>query len=218
MDHTLLTPLGLFLGAGPVVKGIVLLLVAASIWTWVVIIEGIVVIGRLKRAIRDAERSGSMAQTRLAAIETAGLESQHQGRLENGIAFARADIDTAMRHRAAELVESAEGGLPTLAIIASTAPFVGLLGTVWGIMTSFIGIAAMKDTSLAVVAPGIAEALAATAIGLAAAIPAAVGYNRVGAALARCGRRLGRLIEARATILAREINAGAQEPFRRAAE
>ena len=83
----------------------------------------------------------------------------------------------------------AEGGLPNLAVISSVAPFVGLFGTVWGIMASFAGIAAAKDTSLAVVAPGIAEALAATAYGLAAAIPASVGYNRIGAAFSRIGQR-----------------------------
>ena len=82
----------------------------------------------------------------------------------------------------------AEGGLSNLAVIASAAPFVGLFGTVWGIMSSFASIAGANDTSLAVVAPGIAEALAATAYGLAAAIPAAVGYNRIGAAFARLGR------------------------------
>ena len=81
------------------------------------------------------------------------------------------------------------------AVIASVAPFVGLLGTVWGIMTSFVGIAAAKDTSLAVVAPGIAEALAATAYGLFAAIPASVGYTRIGAAFSRAGRAMGALVE-----------------------
>ena len=75
--------------------------------------------------------------------------------------------------------------------MASTAPFVGLFGTVWGIMHSFSSIAEAKDTSLAAVAPGIAEALFATAIGLATAIPAVVGYNQIRAAFTRCGQRLG---------------------------
>ena len=77
-----------------------------------------------------------------------------------------------------------KGALPNLAVISSVAPFIGLFGTVWGIMTAFSGIAQSQDTSLAVVAPGIAEALAATAYGLAAAIPASVGYNRIGFAFA----------------------------------
>ena len=83
-----------------------------------------------------------------------------------------------------------ERGLPFLATLASSAPFVGLFGTVWGIMHSFASIAAAKDTSLAAVAPGIAEALLATAVGLFAAIPAVIGYNQSRAAFTRCGQRL----------------------------
>ena len=93
-----------------------------------------------------------------------------------------------------------EGGLPNLAIISSVAPFVGLFGTVWGIMTSFAAIAQAQDTSLAVVAPGIAEALATTAFGLAAAIPASVGYTRVGAALGSSAAELADWIEERAGV------------------
>lgn len=200
MDHANLTPLGLFLGAGPVVKAIMGLLLIASVWAWVVIADSALAIARLKRAVSKAEGAGKLQGPHLAPIAEAGLNAAHEvSSMEPG--FAKARIEAAMRAKAGECVERAEGGLPSLAIIASAAPFVGLLGTVWGIMGSFIGIAAMKDTSLAVVAPGIAEALAATAIGLAAAIPAAVGYNRIGAALARVGRRLSRLIEARAYAL-----------------
>ena len=82
-----------------------------------------------------------------------------------------------------------------LAIIASVSPFIGLLGTVWGIMASFIGIADSRDTSLAVVAPGIAEALAATAYGLAAAIPASIGYNKLAASIGRTMQMFGDVIE-----------------------
>ena len=81
--------------------------------------------------------------------------------------------------------------MPNLAVISSVAPFVGLFGTVWGIMSSFAAIAQAQDTSLATVAPGIAESLAATAYGLAAAIPASIGYNRIGAAYARLGQEHG---------------------------
>ena len=103
-----------------------------------------------------------------------------------------------MRRRAREIIDREQAGLANLAVISSVAPFVGLLGTVWGIMTSFIGIAAAKDTSLAVVAPGIAEALAATAVGLAAAIPAAFAYNRLAAAFSAAGRRILNLTEQQA--------------------
>ena len=107
-----------------------------------------------------------------------------------------------------KLAFTREGGLPNLAIISSVAPFVGLFGTVWGIMTSFAGIAEAKDTSLAVVAPGIAEALAATAYGLAAAIPASFGYNRIGATLARSGRVLSSMIEREAVEIAANSTPG----------
>ncbi len=218
MDHANLTPLGLFLAAGPVVQGIVVLLVAASVWAWVVILESAFRIQRLRAALNAAEKAGSLAETRLAAIDEAGRAAVAEANTDEGPAFTRSQIEAAMRRRAAEVLEACEGGLPTLAIIASSAPFIGLLGTVWGIMTSFIGIASSKDTSLAVVAPGIAEALAATAIGLAAAIPAAIGYNRIGAALSRWGRRLGRLIEARATMLARQARPPVPTAIRQAAE
>ena len=102
-----------------------------------------------------------------------------------------------MNRTARALLRRLEGGLPNLAIISSIAPFIGLFGTVWGIMTSFAGIAEAKDTSLAVVAPGIAEALATTAFGLAAAIPASVGYTRIGAALGSAAAELGDWIEER---------------------
>ena len=103
-----------------------------------------------------------------------------------------------------DLLASAEGGLANLAVISSVAPFVGLFGTVWGIMASFVGIAAAKDTSLGVVAPGIAEALAATAYGLAAAIPASIGYNRLGAGFSRLGQQMLHLAADRAAELTRD--------------
>ena len=106
-----------------------------------------------------------------------------------------------MSRTAREFLTQEEGGLPNLAVISSVAPFIGLFGTVWGIMTSFAGIAQSQDTSLAVVAPGIAEALAATAYGLAAAIPASVGYNRIGAAFARVGQQVSHYIEDEALAL-----------------
>jgi biopolymer transport protein ExbB/TolQ len=118
------------------------------------------------------------------------------------VSESRARVAEAMHRAAAELLAAAERGLPNLAIIASAAPFIGLFGTVWGIMNSFTGIAASQDTSLAVVAPGIAEALAATAIGLAAAIPASVGYTRLGASFALIAQQLGHAIDERAVGLA----------------
>ncbi len=97
-----------------------------------------------------------------------------------------------------------ERGLPFLATIASSAPFIGLFGTVWGIMNSFSAIAQSQDTSLAVVAPGIAEALFATAIGLVAAIPAVMAYNKFSTDLARLGQRTGAVIADLGNRLARD--------------
>jgi biopolymer transport protein ExbB/TolQ len=104
-------------------------------------------------------------------------------------------IIEAMNRTGRPIVSRIEGGLANLAVISSVAPFVGLFGTVWGIMSSFTAIAAAKDTSLAVVAPGIAEALGTTAFGLAAAIPASVGYTRIGASIGGATQVLAGLIE-----------------------
>ena len=106
-----------------------------------------------------------------------------------------------MRRVAQALLGRLDSGLPSLAVISSVAPFIGLFGTVWGIMTSFASIADANDTSLAVVAPGIAEALAATAIGLAAAIPASIGYNRLASAIGRVAQSLDHLIDEKAVAL-----------------
>ena len=106
-----------------------------------------------------------------------------------------------MNRAARGVIKNTEGGMANLAVIASVAPFIGLFGTVWGIMASFSAIAAAKDTSLAVVAPGIAEALATTAVGLAAAIPASIGYTRLGSAVSSSAQELAGLIEERAVDL-----------------
>ncbi len=202
MQGLSISPINLFLQAGPIGKIVMGALGLASVWCWVLIIEGVVAVARIGRALAAA-RAGRGA---------AGLESVLQaGRQAAGLALSgetagerRQRIGEAMARAARDLLARAEGGLPNLAVIASVAPFVGLFGTVWGIMTSFAGIAEAKDTSLAVVAPGIAEALAATAYGLAAAIPASVGYNRIGAAFSRAGRAMGNLVEEWAAALAAE--------------
>ena len=193
MDGLSISPLGLFLQAGPVGKAVMALLGLASIYVWAAIIEGVVVSRRLGatiRAARESGRSGGLEGVAQAGRAAAGVDLPGES-----VGERRRRIAEAMARAGRETLARAEGGLPNLAVIASVAPFVGLLGTVWGIMTSFVGIAAAKDTSLAVVAPGIAEALSATAYGLAAAIPASVGYTRIGAAYARAGRAMGHLVE-----------------------
>jgi biopolymer transport protein ExbB/TolQ len=159
---------------------------------------------RLNRAVRAARfREGSGRRSDLLGpLFSAGREAASLTIPGETAGEARLRVTETMSRAGQKLLRRVQGGLPNLAVIASVAPFIGLFGTVWGIMTSFAGIAEAKDTSLAVVAPGIAEALAATAISLAAAIPAAVGYNRIGAALARAGQELSHLLEERAIAIA----------------
>jgi len=199
MDGLSLSPVGMFLEAGPVARIVMAILLVASLWCWVLIVEGLFTVVRLARAVR-ASRAGA-ASPLFAPIEAAGREAARLAVIGESVGEKRRRVAEAMTRAGRELMMRAEGGLPNLAVIASVAPFVGLFGTVWGIMTSFAGIATAKDTSLAVVAPGIAEALAATAYGLAAAIPASVGYNRIGAAFSRVGVRLAHWIEDRAVQL-----------------
>jgi biopolymer transport protein ExbB/TolQ len=191
-----LTPLGLFLQAGPVAKAVFSLLLAASIWCWVLIIEGLWGIRRLNKAIRAARADEQYPTTELLfPIIEAGRQAATLAISGETAGESRTRVADGMHREAQTLLARIEGGLPNLAVISSVAPFIGLFGTVWGIMVSFSAIGEAKDTSLAVVAPGIAEALAATAIGLAAAIPATIGYNRLGASLARAAQQLHDLIQ-----------------------
>jgi biopolymer transport protein ExbB/TolQ len=214
MEHaaTALSPLSLFLQAGPVAKAVILLLLGASIGCWVIIIEGIWSVMRLRRAIAAAQSGDDHTDARLLVpIAEAGRQAATLKIPGETSSEARMRILEAMGRAARALLTQIEGGLPNLAMISSVAPFVGLFGTVWGIMVSFSAIADAKDTSLAVVAPGIAEALAATAIGLAAAIPASIGYNRIGAALARAGEALQHLIEEDAVRIAAHAKSAVRE-------
>ena len=195
MESISLTPIGLFLQAGPVAKAVFLLLLAASVWCWVLIIEGLWGISRLNRAIRTARSHERNSTALLSPIMQAGRQAATLAIAGETAGEQRMRVADCMQREAQALLVRIEGGLPNLAVISSVAPFIGLFGTVWGIMVSFSSIGEAKDTSLAVVAPGIAAALAATAIGLAAAIPATVGYNRLGASLARASQRLHDLIQ-----------------------
>lgn len=166
--------------ADPVVQGVMIALAAASIFCWTIGFEKLIRYALFARQLRALEGTlmterdesgapaGITARFRAVAAVEPGQKSQadYQAALAQSL---QAEISTELR--------PLQSGLPFLATVGSTAPFVGLFGTVWGIMNSFVGIASAKDTSLAVVAPGIAEALLATAIGLAAAIPAVIIYN-----------------------------------------
>ena len=162
--------LGLFLQADWVVKAVMIALALASIICWAIIVEKSMLLGRLKREIRGlvAAAAPGAGQQALPSPQGEGLAARV---LRAGTREWRDGRD--------------EPGLPFLATTGAVAPFIGLFGTVWGIMNSFAGIAQSNDTSLAVVAPGIAEALFATAIGLIAAIPAVMAYNRLLVRLSR---------------------------------
>jgi biopolymer transport protein TolQ len=180
-DHSIL---GLILQAGPVVQGVMLALALASVACWAIMIEKGILLGGLKREIRRLASAGGNeapnGEGLSAHIQRAAAREWAEGR-EPGESRGeyRERIERAMRETLTGALRRAQSGTAFLATTGAIGPFVGLFGTVWGIMGSFQGIAASRDTSLAVVAPGIAEALLATAIGLFAAIPAVIGYNRI---------------------------------------
>ncbi|MBI2240644.1 MAG: MotA/TolQ/ExbB proton channel family protein [Magnetospirillum gryphiswaldense] len=179
------TLVGLFLRADPLVKAIMVGLMAASVVSWAVIVEKAVQLGRLKRQVRQAE-AGSLLETpkpgAMGNIATAGLQEGRslweQAGLGLGLGERREQVERAMRVALGRELQAMERYLPFLASTGSAAPFIGLFGTVWGIMNSFSAIARTNNTALSVVAPGIAEALLATGMGLMAAIPALLAYNK----------------------------------------
>jgi biopolymer transport protein TolQ len=210
----------LFMNADLVVKGVLLLLLAASVWSWAVIIDKLWRLGTASRSARDHEARAAAAQSAqdLLATEAQGHDGDPAGLMlsvgwAESIAGQPPEAETAVERRdrterAMRLALNAELRrlelrLPFLATLGSAAPFIGLFGTVWGIMRSFEGIAAAHNTSLAVVAPGIAEALFATAMGLAAAIPAVVAYNKITVDLGRFAGRMQGLIGRSARLLSR---------------
>ena len=213
-----LSPLGLFLEASLVGKAVMAVLFLASLWSWVLIIEGRVSVTRLRSAVRKARVGGEIPKPLLGVV-AAGDEEVRRRIPGETVGELRSRISDAMARAARDLLMRSEGGLPNLAVVSSVAPFVGLFGTVWGIMSSFAAIGQAQDTSLATVAPGIAEALAATAYGLAAAIPASIGYNRIGAAFGRLGQDMASFVEERAlALLSRPAEVAREDAPRRRAE
>jgi biopolymer transport protein ExbB/TolQ len=178
--------------ADPIVQGVMIVLVLASILSWMLAVEKLIRFLVFSRRIRRVEQAAAKASgterglvSRLRALVAAEPRDHGEGRHEY---LAR--LERSLQMEGATQLRQLQSGLPFLATVGSTAPFIGLFGTVWGIMHSFIGIAAAKDTSLAVVAPGIAEALLATAVGLAAAIPAVIIYNQANVSLSRMAERM----------------------------
>jgi biopolymer transport protein TolQ len=217
---------GLFLQADPVVKAVILILVVASFWCWAIIFDKLVRFRRLRNLAEKFEgvfwsggsleelydRVGKRPDHPMTAIFVAamsewrrtvsrGLPASHQG-LFVGL---HQRITQAMQLTLDRELEKLQRYLGFLATVGSTAPFIGLFGTVWGIMNSFQSIAASKNTSLAIVAPGIAEALFATALGLVAAIPAVVAYNKLSGDLDRYEGRLEAFSAEFSAILSRQL-------------
>jgi biopolymer transport protein TolQ len=181
--------------ADPVVQGVMLSLALASVICWTIGFEKLLRYAAFFRQVRAFERfaesqgKGPAATSRLAVqFQIATADEAHDAAESPAVLVGR--IEQTLGIEINVHLRRLQAGLPILATVGSTAPFVGLFGTVWGIMNSFTGIAAAKDTSLAVVAPGIAEALLATAIGLVAAIPAVILYNLAGVFLSNCSDRL----------------------------
>ena len=212
----------LFWQAGWVVKAVMVGLLGASIWTWAIIVDKAIAYGRMRMALNRFEQvfwSGQSLEElyrNLSERKTAGMGSifvaamrEWKKSFEKGAKSPLAlqtRIDKAMDLALTREMERLEGRLGFLATVGSAAPFIGLFGTVVGIMTSFQAIAGSKSTSLAVVAPGIAEALLATAIGLLAAIPAVVAYNKLSSDAGKIAVRMEGFADEFSAILSRQID------------
>jgi biopolymer transport protein TolQ len=218
--------LALVIQADAVVKTVMAVLLVASIWCWAVIVEKAWRLARLKRQAGLFERafwSGAPLDELykrtardvdhpMALMFATGMDEWRETPQPADTARRESlvgRIGRVMRLTLDRELQRLERHLPSLATIGSTAPFVGLFGTVWGIMNSFQAIAATKNTTLAVVAPGIAEALLATALGLLAAIPAVVAYNKLSHELDSYADRLESFAEEFGVVVARELDARA---------
>ncbi len=220
----MMSPMALFLHADLVVKIVMLGLLAASVWTWAIIFTHSLRLRRINRASEKYEAEFWAAddidafhskrgneKLPIATVLGAGLDEWRRSTRARTVdrSGTRERLSTRMSAAAAAELDDLGERLNILATVGSVAPFVGLFGTVWGIMRSFTSIAASNNTSLAIVAPGIAEALFATAIGLFAAIPAVIAYNRLSHGLDRLEAKLGRFSDRFHATLSRELEADA---------
>src|SRR5579871_4019111 len=226
-----LSPWSMFLSADVIVKAVMIGLAFASLVTWTIFIAKMIELAVAQRKVRTAlgkiAESRSLAEAQFALGSKTGVLSQflaaamREARLSAGISS-----DSGIKERAATSfaeISRAEArrirlGMGLLATIGATSPFVGLFGTVWGIMNSFIGISKAQTTNLAVVAPGIAEALLATAIGLVAAIPAVMFYNHFSRQSKSYLELVGRAAGAVGRLLSRDLDRASRGIVARAAE
>jgi biopolymer transport protein TolQ len=216
----------LFLQADLIVKIVMFLLLAASFWSWAVIFDKLMKLRRLRRDAEHFEESfwsggslddlydrvGQRPMDPMSAVFAAAMREWRRSAAK-GLAASttlrtnlQERIERVMHVTVSREMERVERFMPFLATVGSTSPFVGLFGTVWGIMNSFSAIAARHDTTLAVVAPGIAEALFATAMGLLAAIPAVIFYNRFVAEIGRYVNSLDAFADEFSAILSRQLD------------
>ena len=216
---------GLFMQADWIVKGVMIMLLLASIWSWAIIIEKLFRMRRLRSQARQFEEAfwsgGSLEELfdrismrppdPMSSIFVAAMRewrrSASKGLLSTDTLREnlRERIERVMNITLGREIDQLDRYMTFLASVGSAAPFVGLFGTVWGIMNSFAAIAGSKNTSLAVVAPGIAEALFATALGLVAAIPAVLAYNKLNSDISRYSNRLEAFAGEFGAILSRQL-------------
>ncbi len=223
LPHADLSMWGLFMQADIVVKSVMIGLLASSIWSWAIIVDKIMLFGRVKLDMNRFEKTFWSGQSLedlyqqmqerpsrgLGAVFVAAMKEWKRSHEQNAASFMGVQsrlekvLDVAIT-RESELLEKRLGFLAT---VGSATPFVGLFGTVWGIMNAFTAISAAESTNLAVVAGPIAEALFATAIGLAAAIPAVIAYNKLSSDANKLIGRLEGFADEFSTILSRQLEA-----------
>jgi biopolymer transport protein TolQ len=212
----------LFARATLTVKLVILILIGSSFWAWSIIVQRMIIYRRAKAEARRFDRAfwsgqpldelfekiGPDPKGRSEKIFAAGMIEWDRSHRSDGklMAGVQSRIERSMNVAVTREAESLQSGLSVLATVGSTAPFIGLFGTVWGIMNAFIEIAKQQNTNLAVVAPGIAEALLATGLGLLAAIPAVIFYNKLSVDSERIIAGYESFADEFATILSRQLD------------
>ena len=221
--HTDFSALKLFLEAHFVVQLVMAGLVLASVWSWAIIAEKMLLLARTKRQADGFEQRfwsgqsleelfhsiGKQPASSMAALFVAAMREWKRSveSTPKPLAGLQMRVEKVLDVALSREIDVLERRLLFLATVGSTAPFIGLFGTVWGIITSFQAIAMAKTTSLSVVAPGIAEALLATALGLLAAIPAVIVYNEFTHEVSRHAQRLESFADEFSAILSRQLDA-----------
>jgi len=218
-----LNPVQLFLDADIVVQGVMIGLLLATVWVWAIIFGFSLRMGAVRRRCRAFEREFWTVQNYSTLREDAGVRKSAAGRIalagidewQRSVSVQGFDLDGARQRVAgamdasvAEEADNLASRLNFLATVGSVAPFVGLFGTVWGIMNSFFQIGQQQNSSLAVVAPGISEALFATALGLFAAIPAVIAYNRFSHSVNALEARLQRFADRFHAVISSQMERG----------